>query len=495
MKRFPVLFRCTVLLLTAAAVCLSFGACTRPSADPAETSDAFSSSVVSATTAARSTSADTVTEPHTDLNGYEFVWVKPQHNATGRSNMAPDNDTALGIRLGEIYRAIEDDLHCTIEINQSIGTDLESLVTASVGGLKYADAVCTRQFNWIPLAVMGGLRALDSDEMLAAGLDLMNDNVFNQVYTQMTRINGKIWGFDMSGIFDNIALGHCYAFNKRLVEMAGYPPSVIFDAVRNGTWTYDFFLTIARACVKDPGGDGLTYPVGDDIWGIALDGDGNEIWTNGTGPIVLDAPSGKYMANVSSPQLIRAMEFMYQVNGSGDLMVPEAHGSVPKRGDRRAIFFDGRAAFAGLYGGNFNDSNTGTMEDDFGVVPFPKGPDADHYMLNMVDLDSSVILTSNRDYEKTAVILNAIGAQVTDFEGYKSLVLESFRGCGDSLEMMFDYAFPHAIMNIAKCSSQMHDLMRKKFYSDIYTGNMTIAQAAEAYGGLIQAELDKVFRQ
>ena len=73
MKRFPVLFRCTVLLLTTAAVCLSFGACTRPSADPAETSDAFSSSVVSATTAARSTSADAVTEPHTDLNGYEFV--------------------------------------------------------------------------------------------------------------------------------------------------------------------------------------------------------------------------------------------------------------------------------------------------------------------------------------------------------------------------------------------------------------------------------------
>ena len=41
-------------------------------------------------------------------------------------------------------------------------------------------------------------------------------------------------------------------------------------------------------------GDGLAYPVNQDVWGIALDGDGNEAWTNGTGPIFFDEATGKY---------------------------------------------------------------------------------------------------------------------------------------------------------------------------------------------------------
>ncbi|PWL49133.1 MAG: hypothetical protein DBY36_08175 [Clostridiales bacterium] len=488
-------FRVMAMILAVLMLAMSFAACQNNENDPDTTSATNNSTPVTSSNGDSTSTPATTTDDEINLDGYAFVWVKPTHSATGRANMAPDNETELGIQLTDIYNEIEDRYNCTIEINQTMGTDFEALMPSAVGGVKYADAVCTRQSNWIPLAMMGGLRALDSQEMLDAGLDLYNENVFNQIYTQMTNVKGKIWGFDMSGIYDNIAMGHCYAFNKRIVENAGYPAEVIFDAVRNGTWTYDYFLEIARACVSDPAGDGLTYPVGDDIWGIALDGDGNEIWTNGTGPIVYDEATGKYLSNLTDPQLIKAMEFMAAVNGEGDLMVPEAHGSIPQRGDRRQIFYEGKAAFAGLYGGNFNDSNTGLMEDDFGVVPFPKGPDTDKYIINMVDLDSSIIMTSNTDYAKTAVILNAIGEKVTDFEAYKELVLESFRGCEDSVDVLFNYAFPNAFMNIAKCSSEMHEIMRKQLYSDIYTKNMSVAQAAETYTGKIQAELDGIFRQ
>lgn len=464
----------------------------------ATTTEATTTEGTTAGTTEGTTTEATTTETEPagiDLGGYEFVWVKPTHNATGRANMAPDNETALGVELGEIYAEIEEELNCIITIDQSMSTDLEQLLTAAVGGDKYADAICTRQYNWIPLAAMGGIRALDSSEMLSAGFDLYNNDVYNQIYTQMTKINGHVYGFDLSGKFDNVAMGHFYGFNKRIIESAGYSADDIYNAVRNGTWTYEYFLEIAHACVVDVDGDGLAYPVNQDVWGIALDGDGNEAWTNGTGPIFFDEATGKYMNNLSDPQFIKAMEFMSKVNGEGDLMYPEAHGSTPQRGDRREIFYSGHAGFAGLYGGNVNDSGTGTMEDDFGIVPFPKGPDADGYVINMVDLDSNVILVSNRDYEKTALIFNAIGARVTDFDAYKELVLESFRGDEDAVDVLFNYAFPNAFMNICKCSSDMHNLVRKKFYSDIYTKNMSVAQAAETYGPQIQAELDKVFHQ
>ena len=33
----------------------------------------------------------------------------------------------------------------------------------------------------------------------------------------MTEIDGHIWATDMTGKFDNVALGHFYAFNKELL--------------------------------------------------------------------------------------------------------------------------------------------------------------------------------------------------------------------------------------------------------------------------------------
>ena len=444
---------------------------TDPSTDPSDTSD-----------------TDATDDPSKiDLDGYEFVL-----SCTGSGGLKSvlgegDSASAEYDELQEIYAQIESDLNCTI-LSDSITdkTDCtEELLAASVGGVKMADFLCVRQNTWIPLAMMGGIRPLET--MIDAGLDLYNENNFNQIYTLMSTIEDHVYALDITGKYENTRLGHFYAFNKELCESAGYPAETLYQAVRDGEWDYDMMLEVARKISKDTDGDGVN-----DIWGIALDTDGNEVWTNGAGPIVFDEAQGKWVSNVMDPQLIPALQFMYEIS-QNDVQTPVAGGIG--RGERRQLFYDGKAGFAGLYGSNLRDSEYKNMEAACGLLPLPKGPDADKYAMNLVDMDTFVCQTANQNWEKSAKVMNAIGAALTDFEAYRQSVLESVYGDEEAIEVIFDYALPNATMNIAKCSEEMNNIMRKGLYQSIYQLDMTPAQAAEAYNDKIQAELDAVFQQ
>ena len=420
-----------------------------------------------------------------DLEGYEFHLSTNSYG--GLTNVDDKNThygTAIYDELLDIYAEIEADLNCTI-VAEDVTNDTEAMVAASVGGIKVADFVHGRQSTWIPLAMMNALRPLES--MIDAGLDLYNENNFNQVYTKMTEIDGHIWATDMTGKFDNVALGHFYAFNKELCEAAGYPADTLFQAVRDGKWDYSMMLEIARKITKDTDADGVY-----DIYGIALDCDGNEAWTNGTGPIV--NKDGKWVANLLDPQLMPSLDFMYALS-QPDMTIPVI-GDTASRGQRRTNFYTGKAGFAGLYGGNFGDEfKEMAGNGNVGCLPIPKGPNADKYIMNLVDLDTFYCQAANQDWEKSAKVMNAIGSKVTSMADYRQQVLDACGGDEQSVEMLFDIALPNAMMNIAKCSDEMYQITRKGFYKSIYELTLTPAAAAEAYQDKVQAELDSVFKQ
>ena len=188
------------------------------------------------TTTAPSTNGSEATEPTADpnkidLEGYEFHLATNSYGGLTYNDKNTHYGTAIYDELVDIYTTIEADLNCTI-VAEPVTNDMETVLAACVGGIKVADFINGRQSTWIPLAMMNGLRPLET--MIDAGLDLYNENNFNQVYTKMTEIDGHIWATDMTGKFDNVALGHYYAFNKELCEAAGYPADTLFQAVRDG---------------------------------------------------------------------------------------------------------------------------------------------------------------------------------------------------------------------------------------------------------------------
>ena len=420
----------------------------------------------------------------TDLDGYVFQLTTYNYVGLSNTDASSHKGTAIFDELLAIYADIEERLNCTI-IAEPIYNGTEAMLPAAVGNLKLADFICTRQSTWIPLAMMGGIRPLES--MTGAGLDLFNEDNFNQVYTKMSEINGHIWALDVTGKFGCTRLGHFYAFNKELTEAAGYPADTLFQAVRDGKWDYAMMVEVARKITKDVDADGHF-----DIYGVALDCDGNEAWTNGTGPIVYK--DGKWVANLNDPQLMPSLDFMYAIS-QPDITLPVINDTA-SRGQRRTDFFAGKSGFAGLWGGNFsNEFKEMAGNGKLGILPIPKGPNVDHYTLNMVNLDTFVCQIANQDWEKAAIVMNAIGAGVTDLDAYKEQIRGNLADDEDSMEMLFDYAVPHSMMNIAKCSDAMYQITRKGLYKSIYELTLTPAAAAEAYQDQVQAELDNVFQQ
>ena len=90
--------------------------------------------------------------------------------------------------------------------------------------------------------------------------------------------------------------------------------------------------------------------------------------------------------------------------------------------------------------------------------------------------------------------MNALGARLTDWDAYKDAMLQKMND-EEAIEMIFDYAVPNGMLNVAKCSDEMYQLTRKGFYKAIYELALTPAAAAEAYQDQVQAELDNVFQQ
>ena len=189
-----------------------------------------------------------------------------------------------------------------------------------------------------------------------------------------------------------------------------------------------------------------------------------------------------------------SLDFMYAIS-QPDVTLPVINDTA-SRGKRRTDFFAGKSGFAGLWGGNIGDEfREMAGNNKLGCLPIPKGPNADHYVLNMVDLNTFVCQMANQDWEKAAVVMNAIGAGVTDWDAYKEQIHAYLADDEQSMEMLFDYAVPHSMMNIAKCSDAMYQITRKGFYKSIYELTLTPAAAAEAYQDQVQAELDNVFQQ
>ena len=105
-----------------------------------------------------------------------------------------------------------------------------------------------------PLALA---EAVDTDEVRATGLDVTDPEMVDTVFTGATKVNGHIWGLSWSGKYFAQYWGHAIAFNKRIVEEAGYKSDDIYQAVRDFKWDWDMFVEIAKAVSNDSDGNGV----------------------------------------------------------------------------------------------------------------------------------------------------------------------------------------------------------------------------------------------
>lgn len=458
------------LLLALVMVLMVFTACSN-SKDPDKTAS---------TTPA--TSAPQPLPPHRKpphptpgYNGYEFILANPG-NA-----FVTDPTNELEEELKSIYDSLESELNVTFSAIQLDSPEV-ALITSGVAGDKIADFVRCKQNAWVPAAVKNAIRPLNTPEILETGLNVNDENMFDQVYTQLANIHdGNIWGCEMSGKYYITGIGFTYVFNKPLLEKNGYPAETIYNKVRNYEWTWDYFMEIAAKVTNDTDGDGQN-----DIWGQTMVDIESELESNGIGLMYFNEETNKWTSGFATPQLVEALQFVLTIATDPQYSLVEA----PDNNYRRQVFYEGRAAFGCLYGGHYGkDGANARCEFDYGIVPIPKGPRADKYSYVIPDLTVFTLQTTNKDWKTSCEIMAKLASKLTDKEEARKILRSYFRD-DESLEVLEDYCFPGARIQATRFSTDIKAALDAAADLVVQVGP---ASAVETVHNNIQAAIDSLF--
>ena len=216
-------------------------------------------------------------------------------------------------------------------------------------------------------------------------------------------INGKL--YVINGDFSINALEHamCIFFNKRIFDELGfdYP----YETVRDGEWTFDEFSYLAKKGAADLNGDGV-MKIEDDRYGYI-----DQVWY---GPVnVLYAGGERIYAKDETGALALTMYSNKTVqifNAYFNLMNNEGCFL----GAANGVFTGGRAMMS-CYGLG-SASGFRNMDDDFGIVPYPKFDEDDEYhcACNAVH-DLAVIPITVSDPDRTGAITEALCAYGSEY--------------------------------------------------------------------------------
>jgi len=163
-------------------------------------------------------------------------------------------------------------------------------------------------------------------------------------------------------------------FNKKLLKEAGIDPESLYELQASGQWTWDKWVELMKQVQRDIDADGVI-----DVWGTTQNNGSvisATIYSNGGSYIGKDA-QGNFTYDLENAETQQALEFWIGILNDYTLPYPEgAQWDYYKE-----AFVNGMAAFMpedGYAGtpGSFLEN----MEDDFGFVMYPKGPQMSDYI-------------------------------------------------------------------------------------------------------------------
>lgn len=195
------------------------------------------------------------------------------------------------------------------------------------------------------------------------------------------RYDGKIWGIGpvewrpLFGYQNDMVF---VAYNKTMFEAEGLPD--LYELYLDGEWTWDAATDIAVQVTADLDGDGET-----DRWGMVDVRAWDLAVSNGASLTQVDA-NGRVVFTGDEPAYLEALE-QYRTWWSELEVILPSYSS----GDLKNTFMNGNAAMY-FYAGAWELPNIiANMDDEWGIVPYPKGPRVEDYQWTVQALNTTVI--------------------------------------------------------------------------------------------------------
>ncbi len=480
--------RLMAFLMVLVMLCSAFAAC-GDSEKPEQTSATSDSQAPdpAATTSAPGTTpvipTETTPEATLDFGGYNFVFA-------GRDiyrQFIPQRDTATGDAFNDELDELMETYSFTVEVAEC-DDSLETMVPLAMSGADEADVYNMKPYYMFPLAAKGYLWDYTSPEIVNLGLDVTDYSRWFEHDMKMNDIFGGVYGVVYRGKYTIPEVGYAILFNKTLTENAGYPADTLYQMVRDYEWDFDAYLELAQKICKDIDGDGKY-----DVWG---GGGTRNPWGGETllaGGAIFSYRDGRYVYTMDEPLAIEGLEFCQNVFYNSGTRWGAEDGGVPSNTAVQDEFAEGKIGMVWMTASWITSDHILNSTDDFGILPCPKGPNAENYVDPCTGWRSLCMLTTHQGIEPTIGILNILAE---NFSGDEYLELwrdDCFRGDDQSLEMITDYILPNAVFNLSNASITICDY----FESDenlfaLHAGTITPAMLAEQVAGNMQALMDDI---
>ena len=217
---------------------------------------------------------------------------------------------------------------------------------------------------------------------------------WNKAETEFLTIGGKTYG----AVPDNGEPRQMLYFNKRVLEEAGIDYQTIYDAQKNGTWTWDMLTDLLKKTTRDLDNDGMNDVYGitgsrDDLYQIA-------VFANG-GSFVDYDEKDQLQPTLGEDKARTALEWATDLWNDYSMPTPEGaswdwYKEGFKTGNTAFYCFQG---YAGFNGGYYELSD---MADEWGAVAFPAGEKNGNYLT--VVSDNVTMMPNLYDKETNAAL-------------------------------------------------------------------------------------------
>jgi len=393
---------------------------------------------------------------------------------------AIDGANAQGKLLADAYIEVEDELGISISFNHAPGYD--QVVSNAFGGRPTADFVYLSQQYWIPLAVKGFIRPLNTESIVSAGLDVTDPAEVDIDFTLASReLDGEnVWAMSFSGGYFVNRWGHGLAFNRNLLTAAGYPADELYALVENGGWTTERFAEVCRTVALWEGKHAVD--------GGQIDAIAEYSVSSGVRFTERNA-EGRWVSNADKEGLASTVALFSALKKD-----PEVTSKV--RDNNLSVLNDfalGNLAFLAADGGYFGSESTSlnrVMKTNLGYLPMPVSR-GESYLHSVVNLRGFCLETVNSSYVVSVKIMSRIGELVNDPTAAEARI-RSIMPDSDSADTVIKYMLPNTVFDSSRLNNEVFTLNRDMM-DLLFDTKEDISGLARDSLPAIQKAIDEIF--
>ncbi len=402
--------------------------------------------------------------PEKDYEGYGFHFL---HKPDARAYVINDlmiEDKFNGEPINDaMYRrnmTVEEAFNIFIGVVSSTDTaaDTRKLVMAGDAACDVVMPLIDRAFRLAEEELLCDLNTVDH-------IDLTKE-WWDQVLREELTIYGRLYVSTGDISIMDEQTGMCLLYNYTLAGQSHLPD--VYALIREGKWTLDECLAMARTVTRDLNGDGQLNA--DDVFGLGTSaGMADTFYGCANGKIAeWDGDTIRLVAD--SERNTKILDKCIELLNASDAVIfadkiPESWTGMTN------MFIANRLLFR--QGNLYNLKALRDMTDNFGILPFPKYDENDDYA-NRLEADECwgyAIPVSASDTERSAIVLEALAYNSAEIiEAYYDLTLKTKTARDEASKDMLDIII----------SSKTYDL------GDVYgwgSVNAVMRTAAQNNGG------------